>query len=79
MPRSHFTTVGKNPNPRGACLCSPTHLVGCKGPYIVFSHTEMLDARQPAPVLSVACATEALRRANRRTDVPPPPPVRTGK
>ncbi len=79
MPRSHYTIVGKNPNPRGACLCSPTKLQDCKGPYIVFGPgVEMMDTRQPHPVLSAACACAAIRKAAKRSDAPacakPPAP-----
>lgn len=70
MPRSHFTVVGRNPNPRGACLCSPAKLVGCAPPYIVFTHAEMMDARQQHAVLSVECACAAVRKAQKRSDVP---------
>ncbi len=80
MPRSHYTIVGKNPNPRGACLCSPTKLQDCVGPFIVFGPgVEMADTRQPHPVLSVACACAATRKAGKRSDAPacakPPAPA----
>lgn len=71
MPRSHWTIVAKNPNPRGACLCSPTKLQDCAGPFIVFGPgVEMSDPRQPHPVLSVACACAATRKAGKRSDAP---------
>ncbi len=71
MPRSHWIIASKNPNPRGACLCSPTKLVDCKGPFIVFGPgVEMMDARQPHPVLSVECACAATRKAGKRSDAP---------
>ncbi len=70
MARSHFTVVAKNPNTRGACLCSPTKLQDCAGPYIVFGHTEMMDPRNLHPVLSVACACAATAKAAKRADAP---------
>lgn len=69
MARSHFRVLPKNPNPTGACLCSTSKLVDCVGPYICFTHTEMLP-REEHPVLCVGCAVACAAKAS-----PPPGPV----
>lgn len=71
MPRSHFKLVAKNPNSRGGCLCSPSaRLTDCIGPYIAFGDAEMMDVRNPIPVLSCACAHVAVGKAAKRSDAP---------
>lgn len=42
-------------------------MAGCEPPFIVYTHSECMDARNPHPVLSLACACEAVRKAS-----PPP-------
>lgn len=38
----------------------------------MFTHTELQNARQPHPVLSLACACAAVERAQPATDEPSP-------
>lgn len=71
MPRAHFKILSRSPNTRGGCLCSPNgKLVDCVGPYIVFTSAEMMDVRNPSPVLSAACAIAALDKVSKRSDAP---------
>lgn len=70
MPRSHFRVLAKNPNTRGGCLCSPSKLVDCTGPYICFTGPEMMDVRDSVPVLSIGCALVAVRKVAKRSDAP---------
>lgn len=56
-PRCHFrVNKAKNPNPAGGCFCSPdSKLVDCKGPYIVGTHAELMNPRQPYVVIGSGC------------------------
>jgi hypothetical protein len=55
--RAHFQKKPRNPNPGGGCLCSPDGKLGdCVGPYIVGTHGEMLNAKNPYVVVGAGCA-----------------------
>ena len=64
-PRAAFTVTSKNANPRGACVCSPnSKVVDCEGPFITWTHSESMNARQPHIVMGLKCAMRAVARAN---------------
>lgn len=54
-----FNITDKNPNEVagfGGCLCSDAKIVAQKGPFVVFYGTEMLQPKNPYPVLCAGCA-----------------------
>ena len=54
-----FNITDKNPNVVagfGGCLCSDAKIVAQKGPFVVFYGTEMLQPKNPYPVLCFGCA-----------------------
>lgn len=58
--RKHFSVKPKNPNGRGGCVCSPSQkIIGCDAPFIVFTHAESLDFRNPYTVMCMTCANAA--------------------
>lgn len=71
MARSLFKIMGQNPNRRNrTCLCGGK-FEDCVGPYAVFQ-TEMMDARNPMPVLSLKCAENFVAKANKPAAAPFP-------
>lgn len=62
-PQCHFETHDKNPNPGEGCLCSPNAKVpDCTGPYLLFTHAEVLDPFNPHAVMGSQCARAAARK-----------------
>lgn len=54
-----FNITDKNPNEVagfGGCLCSDAKINAQKGPFVVFYGTEMLQPKNPYPVLCAGCA-----------------------
>lgn len=64
-PRVAIKIVQKNPNPRGACACSPhSKVVDCEPPYCVFTHIEAADPRQPHIVVGDRCMRAGVEKAH---------------
>lgn len=71
-PKSHHKVYHRNPNPTEGCLCSPdAKQQDCKGPFVAFTHTEVVSGRNPYPVIGIDCLLSALKKC--RVDVDPPP------
>jgi hypothetical protein len=52
----------------GGCCCSETKCLDCTGPYAIFPGTETSTNLSPHTVLSLACAQEFVKRAERDGD-----------
>ncbi len=73
-PKCHFKVYDKNPNPGEACLCSPDAKCGdCTGPFVVFSHSEVVSGRNPYAVIGKGCLGSAARKTGAAPAVKPAP------
>ena len=65
-PRVQTKWLQKNPNPSGACACSPTSKVtDCKPPYCIWTSAESMHVRSPYIVTSMDCMRGAMQRKDR--------------
>lgn len=65
-PRTQVKWLQRNPNPSGACACSPTsQITDCNPPYCVWTSSESMHVRSPHIVTSMECMKGAMRRKDR--------------